>query len=79
MPEPPDGGWGWVVMCASFVNNFILDGIAYSFGAFLNDYVDYFNESVAAVTLANALLCGVYLLVGMYILCKLVEYTVYLV
>lgn len=51
-------------MVASFANTFILDGIAYTFGVFLNDYMDYFNESVAMTSLANALLCGVYLLVG---------------
>lgn len=46
------------------MNNFILDGIAYTFGVFLNDYVEFFNSSTAATSLASALLCGVYLLVG---------------
>jgi len=64
MPDPPDGGWGWVIMVASFFNNFILDGIAYSFGVFLNEYVQYFNESVGFTSLANSLLCGTYLLIG---------------
>ena len=64
IPEPPDGGWGWVVMIASFFNNFILDGIAYCFGIFLRDYVNSLNTTVGNATLANSLLCGVYSLVG---------------
>ena len=32
---PPDGGWGWVVMIASFTCNLVLDGIGYVFGVFL--------------------------------------------
>lgn len=64
IPEPPDGGWGWVVMVASFFNNFILDGIAYCFGVFLEEYIRYFGSSVSNTSLANSLLCGIYLLVG---------------
>ena len=31
---PPDGGWGWVVCFASFMCNFIIDGIVYRFISF---------------------------------------------
>ena len=27
IPGPPDGGWGWVVCFASFLCNFMVDGI----------------------------------------------------
>ncbi|XP_067928354.1 monocarboxylate transporter 14-like [Watersipora subatra] len=64
IPEAPDGGYGWVIMVASFFNNFILDGIAYCFGVFLLEYSQYFGSTLAATSLANSLLCGVYLLVG---------------
>lgn len=30
--EPPEGGWGWVVILASFVSHVITLGVAYSFG-----------------------------------------------
>ncbi|CAG5125599.1 unnamed protein product, partial [Candidula unifasciata] len=37
---PPNGGWGWVIVCASLVGNLIVDGISYSFGVFLLEFVD---------------------------------------
>ena len=66
IPEPPDGGWGWVVMICSFFTSFILDGIAYCFGIFLNDIKSYFGSSTSSTSLANSLLCGMYLLVGKF-------------
>lgn len=34
LASPPDGGWGWVVVFASFMIHVIADGIAYTFGLF---------------------------------------------
>ena len=31
VPLPPDGGWGWVVMMASFFTNLLVDGVCYTF------------------------------------------------
>ena len=45
LPAPPDGGWGWVIVAASFLCNFVLDGIAYSFGVLLPPLVEYFDSS----------------------------------
>ncbi|KAF6020362.1 Mct1 [Bugula neritina] len=40
--EPPDGGWGWMIVFCSFGLHVILDGITYSFGvifvALLEDF-----------------------------------------
>ncbi|EFO26049.1 hypothetical protein LOAG_02432 [Loa loa] len=64
LPIPPDGGYGWVIVFAAFMSNFVVDGIANSFGAFMSIYQDYFNASKALVSLIGSLLIGCYLLIG---------------
>lgn len=64
VPQPPDGGWGWVIMTASLFCNFIVDGIGYAFGVFLLEFVDYFNSSKGKTSFVGSLLCGMYLLAG---------------
>lgn len=64
LPPPPDGGWGWVIVFASFLANMIVDGTAYSFSPFLNTYCDYFNEPLGTVAWIPSLLAGVYLSAG---------------
>lgn len=61
---PPDGGWGWVVVAASFCCNLVVDGIIYSFGMFLPELVKSFGESKAKVSLIGSLLSGSYLIAG---------------
>ena len=64
VPTPPDGGYGWVVVAASFICNMIVDGIAYSFGIFMPEFVEYFGEGVGKVAWVGSLLNGVYLSAG---------------
>jgi len=64
VPVPPDGGWGWVVVLASFTCNLILDGIAYTFGVLLNPLVKDFHSDSATVSWVGSLLCGTYMLSG---------------
>lgn len=40
----PDGGWGWVVVLASFLVNLIADGITFSFGIIYKDLEQYYGE-----------------------------------
>lgn len=61
---PPDGGWGWVVVVASFLCNLVVDGIIYSFGMFSMAIGDTFDESKAKVALIGSLLSGSYLVAG---------------
>ncbi|KAF5273450.1 hypothetical protein FQA39_LY07467 [Lamprigera yunnana] len=61
---PPDGGWGWVVVAASFFSNMVVDGIVYAFGMFLDDIAKEFKETTAYVSLVGSLLSGFYLMVG---------------
>lgn len=61
---PPDGGWGWVIVFASFMCNLIVDGIIFSFGTFLPNIAGDFNVSKASVTLVGSLMSGFYLIAG---------------
>jgi hypothetical protein len=61
---PPDGGWGWVIVAASFFCNLVVDGIIFAFGMFLSNISETFNESKAKVSIIGSLLAGFYLMVG---------------
>ncbi|CAH1797665.1 unnamed protein product [Owenia fusiformis] len=64
IPTPPDGGWGWVIVVASMLNNCIVDGIAFTFGVFYMEFVVYFGASKGKTAMAGSLLCGMYLCAG---------------
>lgn len=64
LPQPPDGGYGWVIVFASFMCNMIVDGIAYTFGVFLNDLASYFGEGKGTTAWVGSLLSGMYLCAG---------------
>ncbi|XP_043792168.1 uncharacterized protein LOC122714676 isoform X3 [Apis laboriosa] len=67
MVVPPDGGWGWVIVAASFMCNLFVDGIIFSFGVFLNDISDAFAVSKARVALVGSLQSGFYLMAGPFV------------
>ncbi|KAL1455086.1 hypothetical protein WDU94_009205, partial [Cyamophila willieti] len=64
IPPPPDGGYGWVIVIASFLCNMIVDGIAYTFGVFLNEFVRAFDEGKGKTAWVGSLLSGMYLSCG---------------
>ena len=43
----PDGGWGWVIVVASFMVNMIADGVTFSFGVLFDELQNEFKESKA--------------------------------
>lgn len=61
---PPDGGWGWMVVLSSFMIHVIADGIVYSFGVFLMEFVVYFKSGRSAASLIGALQPAVTFTVG---------------
>lgn len=68
MPLPPDGGWGWMVMMASFLSNLLVDGILYTFGVLFIQLSNAFPEaSKAQVSSVGSLLGGFYLIVGPFV------------
>lgn len=64
---PPDGGWGWVIVAASFCCNIFVDGIVYSAGVLLEDIAGTFGSSMATVSFVGSLLSGFYLIAGPFV------------
>ncbi|XP_014294874.1 monocarboxylate transporter 14 [Microplitis demolitor] len=67
MVVPPDGGWGWVIVAASFMCNVIVDGIIFSFGTFLDPIAQEFKVSKSRVAFASSLQTGFYLMAGPFV------------
>lgn len=62
--RPPDGGWGWMVVFASFIINLIADGVSLSFGVIFVELVEYFNESKSKTAWVGSLFLSIPLLTG---------------
>ncbi|XP_063838509.1 monocarboxylate transporter 12 [Ostrinia nubilalis] len=63
-PPPPDGGWGWMVVFASFMIHIVTDGLTYSFGIFYAEFLTYFEEGKGKTALIISILVGVTLSAG---------------
>jgi len=66
IPVPPDGGYGWIIVLASFMNHVIVDGFAFTFGVFMDDFTEYFGAGKAKTAMVGSLMAGCYLLSGWY-------------
>lgn len=60
--EPPDGGWGWVIVFAGFLCHFVIDGIVYSSGVFFDEFLTYFGEGHGVTSWIASILMGSYLM-----------------
>ncbi|XP_042331407.1 monocarboxylate transporter 13-like isoform X2 [Sceloporus undulatus] len=49
-PSVPDGGWGWMVVLAGFMQTALVFGVIRSFGVFFVEFVAYFGETSSAVS-----------------------------
>ncbi|KAF9972124.1 hypothetical protein BGZ73_004797 [Actinomortierella ambigua] len=64
-PVPPDGGYGWVVVAACFLNNFAMLGIMFSWGIFQQEYTkNLFPGQVSAVSWIGTLAFGCMYMLG---------------
>ncbi|KAG0230561.1 hypothetical protein BGW42_000865 [Actinomortierella wolfii] len=64
-PVPPDGGYGWVVVAACFLNNFAMLGNLFSWGIFQQEYSkNSFPGQVSAVSWIGTLAFGVMYMFG---------------
>lgn len=59
-----DGGYGWVIVFASFIINVIVDGVCFSFGVFYIEFLDYYGESKSKTSWVGSVLNGMYLSMG---------------
>ncbi|XP_067013386.2 monocarboxylate transporter 14 isoform X2 [Anabrus simplex] len=67
MVVPPDGGWGWVVVAASFFSNLVVDGIIFAFGMYLTVISEALDESKAKIALIGSIMTGFYMMVGPFV------------
>lgn len=63
-PQIPDGGWGWVVVAASFLIATVADGLAFSYGLMHVKFVDHFEQTEAKTSLIGSLFISVPLIAG---------------
>ena len=57
----PDGGWGWMIVVAAFMVNFIVDGVIGCFGLIYPDLMRQFSSSPALTSMAGSLIVGMYM------------------
>ncbi|XP_065222500.1 uncharacterized protein LOC135847046 [Planococcus citri] len=62
--KAPDGGYGWVIVFASFMVNLIADGVTFSFGVIYVELVDYFGEGKSKTAWIGSLFAAIPLLSG---------------
>ena len=62
--SPPDGGYGWMIVVASFIGNFVTDGVQFSFGILLVDLTTHFRSDFATVAMAGGTLTLSFLTFG---------------
>lgn len=63
-PHIPDGGWGWVVVVASFFIATVADGLAFSYGLINARLVKYFESGEAVTSIIGSLFISVPLIAG---------------
>lgn len=66
MPDPPDGGWGWVVVFASFMIHVIADGVTYTFGIFYVEFLEYYKESKGTTAWVASIMVGTTYCIGKF-------------
>jgi len=64
--EPPNGGYGWVVVAASFVIHLLVLGNIYSFGVLFPIYIDVFHQPQGSVAWVGSISAGLMTGLGSY-------------
>lgn len=61
---PQEGGWGWVVVVATFFSIFILDGVSYTFGSVFTAITEDLQMDQALIGLINSIAVSLYFVCG---------------
>ena len=64
MPVALDGGYGWIVVGASFFVNFVVNGLGFVFGIFFLEFLDHYDEGKEKTSWVGSVLNGMYLAMG---------------
>lgn len=64
---PPDSGWAWVVMVASFLCCTVIDGIVFCSPMIQEELMKQFNVGKTYVAFVSSLLSGCYLMAGPFV------------
>lgn len=62
--NPPDGGWGWMIVVSSLIIHLIMDGITYSLGTYLTNFIQQFRITRSEASIVHALLPSITLICG---------------
>ncbi|XP_070558462.1 monocarboxylate transporter 12-like isoform X2 [Ptychodera flava] len=62
--DPPDGGWGWMVVAAGFLLLFLVRGIQNSVGVFFVVLLDHFGEGAGTTSILATCLTSMSLISG---------------
>ncbi|KAH0999259.1 hypothetical protein HUJ04_005378 [Dendroctonus ponderosae] len=62
----PDGGWGWVIVFASFMCNLVVDGIIFSYGTFIKGIASELGVTRSEAAMVRSIMSGFYLIVGTF-------------
>ena len=65
-PEPPDGGWGWIVILAASVAFFVAGGFGRSFTLIYQELITMFGQSATSTASVAALFGAVKLCSSKY-------------
>lgn len=63
---PPDGGWGWLVLCGSMLVNILIPGTIKSFGVLFVEFIEAFNATPAAAAWIPSLCYFLYSSLGKF-------------
>ncbi|CAM4636299.1 monocarboxylate transporter 13-like [Lepidochelys kempii] len=61
LSEPPDGGWGWLVALAVFLESGLIFGVIRSFGVFFVEFVGHFGEPAGRVSWVTSITIAILL------------------